>query len=274
VGVPLITEVLDYAPADLTPAERIVLVALAEKANDTTRLVWTSRKESTQAMLLRRSGLSESGLRKVFGRLADKELEVRVPIGTDKHGRPVFAHEGRSTDFRVPVLRGDLLGNPLEDERRPSGVTTGQEEATPEGTHPRPTGSPLESERRPSGVTPSLPSVGSPSAAREEQITAGAVQVALILDTDQVEAYAIAERILDEREKSVKGDFGRYLSRWPAKDLERYRKGPTVRHAKSSVEKCGHDKAGGRRIVGQGANASRVCHKCEIESPAVQAVAS
>ncbi|MCC5580613.1 helix-turn-helix domain-containing protein [Microtetraspora sp. AC03309] len=99
VGIRLVAEVLDNAPMDLTPAERLMLVALAEDARDETRVCWPGMDK-----LVRRTGLQPDSIRRVFQRLAKRGLEVRVPIGKDKQGRPIFAREHVQTNYRLPVL--------------------------------------------------------------------------------------------------------------------------------------------------------------------------
>jgi hypothetical protein len=95
----LVKEVLDGAPADLGPSERLVLVALAEWADVDERLCWRTAGE-----LAARVGVSENGLRKVMQRLARCNLDPRVPIAFDAKGAPVFAYKGRSSTFRIPFL--------------------------------------------------------------------------------------------------------------------------------------------------------------------------
>lgn len=95
----LVKEVLDGAPADLGPSERLVLVALAEWADVDERLCWRTAGE-----LAARVGISEDGLRKIMGRLAKCNLDPRVPISFGSNGAPVFAHKGRATTFRLPFL--------------------------------------------------------------------------------------------------------------------------------------------------------------------------
>lgn len=46
--------------------------------------------------------LSVRGARSVLTRLAGRGYEVRVPTGTDKNGRHVFAHQGHTTVYRLP----------------------------------------------------------------------------------------------------------------------------------------------------------------------------
>ncbi|MGW9307788.1 helix-turn-helix domain-containing protein [Saccharomonospora azurea] len=100
MGIKLYVEVLDHAPAELTSNERLLLLVLAEKANDQTRkAVWPNPDR-----LLHRLGMSEDGLRKVCQKLAARGYEVRIPVGTNKAGSPVYAYKGRAVDYRVPVF--------------------------------------------------------------------------------------------------------------------------------------------------------------------------
>jgi DNA-binding MarR family transcriptional regulator len=99
VSIRLIVEVLDHAPADLTPSERLVLVVVAEGANDETREGWPGMDKISS-----RTGLQPDSVRRVLQRLAKRGIEIRVPIGKDKRGRLVFAHEGSRTRYRIPVL--------------------------------------------------------------------------------------------------------------------------------------------------------------------------
>lgn len=144
----VVVEVLDHAPPDLTPAERLVLVVLAERCRDDTRRVLPGPDEPVRTMLLRRCGLGTSGLTKVLRRLSKRGLDVRVPLAVDGAGRPVYAWEGRSAEFAVPVLaKGGREGTHSVihsvDERPPSCVAEGGRE----GTHGDPLVHPLEPER-------------------------------------------------------------------------------------------------------------------------------
>ena len=99
MGYRLYRHVLDHAPADLTSGERLLLLVIADDANDNTRTGWPGTD-----LLTHRTGLSPDGITKTFRRLANRGLEVRVPISTDAAGRPIFAVRGRRTTYRVPVL--------------------------------------------------------------------------------------------------------------------------------------------------------------------------
>ncbi|MER7363604.1 helix-turn-helix domain-containing protein [Nonomuraea wenchangensis] len=96
-------EVLDFAPADLTPAQRLVLVVIAERAYDDTREAWPGGSEKWGLeTIARRTGLKVDSVRKAIQQMARKGVEVRVPIKVGADGRPVYAHEGQQTTFRIP----------------------------------------------------------------------------------------------------------------------------------------------------------------------------
>lgn len=149
MGVRLMVEVLDWAPEDASPAERLLLLALAEKADDSSRRVLWARGEDPRTVLRRRVGLSESGLTKALARLAERGHDPRVPVGEDKLGRVVYAFEGRVTEFVVPVLRADPGGEPLPSESLPAEEASSQEGPL-QGMRADPRGNPLEPERVPS----------------------------------------------------------------------------------------------------------------------------
>lgn len=100
MGIRLIVEVLDHAPAELTPQERLLLLALAESARDDTRVCWPGMETLT-----RRMGLSDRRVRATLAQLARRGYEVRIPAGTDKNGNPTYTHTGRATTYRLPRLR-------------------------------------------------------------------------------------------------------------------------------------------------------------------------
>jgi hypothetical protein len=100
VSVRLVAEALDHAPAELTPSERLVLLVLAEDANNKTRTC-----SPGMDVLTRRTGLTEDGVRKVLQQLAARGHELRVPVGIDTHGRPIYAKRGHRTTYRIPELR-------------------------------------------------------------------------------------------------------------------------------------------------------------------------
>lgn len=118
MAIDLIVDVLDHAPADLTPAELAVLLVIAEHANLKTR---TAKEARSTWDLASRARMSERMLAKTLRSLAARGLEVRVQITTaknpegvfDRAGRPVYACRGHATNYRIP--RFDLTEKALPD---------------------------------------------------------------------------------------------------------------------------------------------------------------
>lgn len=92
--------------AGLTLAERSILLIVAERSHETTREMWRHRIDDTTLYerIRAATGLGEDGLTKAFGRLASRGLEVRVPIGEGRDGRPLYARRGVAMKFRLPEL--------------------------------------------------------------------------------------------------------------------------------------------------------------------------
>src|SRR5699024_2027016 len=133
MGIRLIVEILDHAPEDLTAAERLVLIVLAEDANDGTRKGWPPVE-----VIADRAGLTVAGVGKVLRRLSERGYDVRLKVGTGKDGRPMYAYRGRQVNYALPKFpkRGSL-GAEWRARGRPesptSGVTLPDEKALPEG---------------------------------------------------------------------------------------------------------------------------------------------
>lgn len=287
MGIRLVVAALD-CPEDLTPAERLLLVALAEKADDTTRRVLWARGEDPRATLRRRTGQSESGLRKCFGRLAARGLDPRVPLGTDRRGRQVFSYEGTAVEFCLPLLpSGDPTGSALVDnptERRDERVTTTAPVVTLSSHGGDPLGSPPERERWDQGVTHVPLSLEDPSDARESLPAGVASQLPLVpleqrgavlelvarLGNQITEADAIGCVAWVANQRGI-GNIAGYVSRFPAADVrakaELHRARATQTPA-LDASKCDHRVVNGREIIGAGANASRRCGGCEQDDPA------
>jgi hypothetical protein len=94
--------------AGLTPGEIAILYTIAERAEDHGRTMLRHRTDDKSLIerISRGSGLKieTDALKKAFQRLAKRGLEVRVQTGTDAAGRPIYACDGRSMGFRLPVL--------------------------------------------------------------------------------------------------------------------------------------------------------------------------
>jgi len=123
----LVGEVVEWlqSPAadDLTLAERTVLMVIAERSHERTREMWRHRGDDCTLFerIMRACGLDKAGLTKALRRLAGRGLDVRVPLGTDARGRPVYAHRGRAMRFRLPELPASVsLPSPERVDQEPS----------------------------------------------------------------------------------------------------------------------------------------------------------
>lgn len=94
----LVQEVLDHAPP-MTAAERLVLVAIAETIRSTAA---RQCDLDTEALQRRTGGLDPSNVRAAFRRLADRGLDVRVALGVDRGGKPVYAYRGQVPRYQLP----------------------------------------------------------------------------------------------------------------------------------------------------------------------------
>jgi hypothetical protein len=140
----LVSEVFDHAPASLTPTEVLFLAVLAED----TRTPGEVREIGTDD-LCRRVRVDRRGLRHVIARLDRHGIKVRVAIGVDSSGRPLYAVPGRLPKWRLPALQAPAecpcrtcvspLPEPVDNSaegghQRPPGDKT----AAQKGGHQRP----------------------------------------------------------------------------------------------------------------------------------------
>lgn len=188
----LVGEVVEWlrtpAAAGLTAAERVVLLVIAERANETTREMWRHKvDEVSLSERIREAlgGVDKTNLSKVFKKLASRGLEVRIPVSTATNGRVVYSCRGRSTRFHVPPLPAsvqlpervasgqtkDPVDNPASDApdgpaeppewdaqeqtKEPKGMRSGK----PKSPNGLPTGVPYPSKESPSTTDPSTPVV-------------------------------------------------------------------------------------------------------------------
>ncbi len=98
MGYELRREVRDALPRGLlTAAERLLILEIADNANDESRKAYPGK-----AKLARLTDLSERSIQEALRRLGEKWIEVRVEIGKDKRGNPVYAYRGHSVDYVFP----------------------------------------------------------------------------------------------------------------------------------------------------------------------------
>lgn len=161
MGVRLIVEVLDHAPAELSPLDRLLLVVIAEDANDTTRegfpgweliarrMRWTGHKDG-----------GKGAVRSALAKLAEHGVDVRVPLTKGKDGRAVYAASGHRTVYRIPPLRRGAIPAPLEGgQSLPPLTEKGGQSLPAKGGNPDPS----------RGAIPAPPSPQVPSASPQQR---------------------------------------------------------------------------------------------------------
>jgi hypothetical protein len=230
----LVGEVVEWlrtpAAADLTAAERVVLLVIAERSSEATRGMWRHKVDdvSLSERIREATGVSRQNLTKVFNRLAERGLEVRVQVGARDSGKPVFAHKGHATDFRLPDLPASVqLPQSDAQARRIEPVDNSPAEApetlpeppqrdaqtrrysakgTPRGVAKRPKGTPrgvaLPSKDLPSTTYPSTPVVPAVLAEVEDTRPAAATpsgepKIHMGYDPTYKEARAVLGRLPD-----------------------------------------------------------------------------
>lgn len=100
MGYKLRREVRDVLPPGLlTTAERLVLLEIADLAGDDTRV---AKFGPDQVALL--VDMTASAVRKHVQRIGYKGIDLRIQIGIDGRGLPVYAHAGMQTNYRIPAL--------------------------------------------------------------------------------------------------------------------------------------------------------------------------
>ena len=119
MGSELYRMIRDGAPPDWTAHMRLVAMVIADDARDpgqgppedggwpwsAIRVSGHERDGAWHDGIAERTGMSERAISRALTTLARAGYEMREPIGTDKHGRPVFTLTGRrALRFRVPPL--------------------------------------------------------------------------------------------------------------------------------------------------------------------------
>lgn len=258
MGVRLIVEMLDTAPHDLTPAERLVLVILAEHADDRTRKCWPGID-----LISRRSGLTPDAVRRVFQRLRKRGAEVRVPLGDDAGGRSVFSHPGKRTTYRLPTFKSRDDGPPISRDEDPvtpdNGGTVIPEWRDDSPPMPGPAS-------RPSPHEPSK----EPSSSSPRQAIVELCQRIEIKDDD--EAIRVIEEAKSRSRKPVKAEAA-YIQGIPDTHLIEIRDGLRTVAKKAKPPKC--DECDPNRMVPAPSpdrpNAVTCCPHCNINNPEVKA---
>jgi hypothetical protein len=102
VSIDIIVEVMDHAPADLTPAERYALLVLAEDARLPSREI---KHDITDEYLLARLHMSARSWVNMRSELVKKKAIEKVEGG----------HNGKRARYRIPVFNEAMKGHPIGD---------------------------------------------------------------------------------------------------------------------------------------------------------------
>jgi ribosomal protein L40E len=178
MGVRLLNEVLDHAPEDLTQAELLVLLVLAENARDATRECWPGSD-----FLVRRTRMQPRGIRQAIARIEARGYQVRVPLGKDKHGREFYAATGQRTKYRVPEF--EVGGTLMPPKAAPPFPQRGHENVDKAARGGRKGGT----------VVPPFPS----GTVRNPQSRGNAVSLLAAVGADERETEAFIKKIKSER---------------------------------------------------------------------------
>jgi hypothetical protein len=94
------SEILDHAPATWTPSERLVVLAIAEQANDATRRGYPGIE-----LIAHRAGVDVGTVSRTLNRLRKKGTELRLPMtGVGSDGKVIYAVRGHRTVYEIPRL--------------------------------------------------------------------------------------------------------------------------------------------------------------------------
>lgn len=122
MGIRLMVEVLDHAPATLTPRERYALVVLAEDARDETRLCSKGVESNEKVMRRFRVGRSERAA--ILKALIDKGALERVKRGQKyQHAEFRIPPLAPAQDLEIPDAEQDAA--PPQDPETPDAEAVG-----------------------------------------------------------------------------------------------------------------------------------------------------
>ncbi|WP_149264251.1 hypothetical protein [Actinomadura sp. K4S16] len=119
----LVGDVIEWlqtpAAAGVGDNEALVLITIADRVlSEETREMRRFKGDqcSLHQRICRVLGVTPKGLRPVLQKLARRGLEVRVEIGRDRLGRPIYARRGHAMGFRLPELPASVRLPEREDE--------------------------------------------------------------------------------------------------------------------------------------------------------------
>lgn len=192
-------------PRLLTQGERAVLLELADYANKDTRRAWPGIEELARAV-----DMTPTSVGTCLSRMAKKGIEVRVAIGKDSKGRPVYAYSGRQTNYLLPTPDEVRMLRPSSDQK-----------VGPPSDQPARKGPTVVEERSDGGREKVRPS-SDPSRQETQEPTSSSrpsylTRVAELTDTDDDEATALINHI--KANTNIRKSIGAYLAGISQADL-------------------------------------------------------
>lgn len=143
MGFKLRREVRDVLPPGLlTAGERLLVLEVADDANDETREGWPGFDR-----LAAYADVSEAKVGEMFARVAKKWIELRMIAGFGKDGRPFYSRPGYNTHFRFPALeileqlKDPQIGVAKVPQTRGAKAPQNRETRAPKSGGPSPQGS-------------------------------------------------------------------------------------------------------------------------------------
>lgn len=120
MGYQLRRQLRTALPPTITGLQRAVALEIADDARDDTRESWASLDDLARWTAAR----DAKTVRVILGRLATAGWEFRVPLGTGKDGRTLYAVPGRRLTFRVPSLASSAAEATVVTPSRQQEATT------------------------------------------------------------------------------------------------------------------------------------------------------
>jgi hypothetical protein len=118
-------------PRGWSAGERAVALVLADICNDRTRT--PPDRYNASAALCEELDITPGTLGNILAKLAARGFELRVPIGGDRNGRPLYAVKGHAVAYRFPVLPPRGSDGPLLDGASAPGSVDNLPSASPDG---------------------------------------------------------------------------------------------------------------------------------------------
>jgi hypothetical protein len=118
-------------PPEWTLGERAVALVLADICNDRTRQ--SPAGVNAGRCVCEELAITPGTLGNILAKLAGRGFELRVPIGNDRRGRPLFAVKGHAVDYMFPLLLPRGCDGPPVDGACAAGPVDNPPDGPPNG---------------------------------------------------------------------------------------------------------------------------------------------